>query len=105
MDFTLNLDLSVCQDDPVKSGLATEQRIPRELCAQLRHIENGNARGVSKNQTLDRHRRVDTNPVRVQAGDLSWCPQQLSELLEEQGPNGIEAWPQYMANPKVPATD
>jgi hypothetical protein len=29
----------------------------------------------------------------------------MSELLEEQGPNGIEAWPQYMANPKVPATD
>jgi hypothetical protein len=44
MGFTLNLDLSVCQNDSVESGLATEQRIPRELGAQLRHIEYGDAR-------------------------------------------------------------
>ena len=105
MGFTLNLDLSVCQNDSVKSGLATEQRIPRELCAQLRHVQNGDTLRVPNNQALDRYSRVNTHPVRAQAGELGRCTQQLGELLEKQRPDGIEPWPQHITNPKIPAAD
>ena len=105
MGFAFDFDLSLGQDDLVKSGLATEQRVPRELRAQLGHFKNNRTVRVAKDQILHRHHRVDTNPVSVQAGDLDRRTQRLSQLVQKQGPNGIEPGPKQMAHPNIPAAE